>query len=1335
MKNLFARLLFAAVLGSLLTSIQSALAQGTAFTYQGQLTAGGGPASGSYDFTFALFNNSSTNSGQVGVTLTNLDLGVTNGLFTVTLDFGESFPGASRWLSIGVRTNGGGSFTALNPLQELTPTPYAIYTANAGSVAASNINGTLPPNDLPANVITNDASGVMINGIFTGSGSGLTNVPGTMVQVVTSGTNIAAQSNTSYDLTNAAQSLVTLPANANVGDVVQVIGTGAGGWAVTDYTPPVWTEQSNTPASAAWYAVAASFNGQTMAAAIEGGAIYLSTNGGVNWAEPAGSPNGPYWFSMASSADGTHLVAVAGGGGIIYVSTNSGVTWTQSPGLPGTAEWFSVASSADGTHLVAGSVNDGLYTSTNSGASWTQQTSGAPTSGWYSVASSADGTHLVAVIYEGGIYTSANSGSSWTEQAGAATSGEWFAVASSADGTHLAAALSPGGIYTSTNSGVTWVFSGAPNAQWLGVSSSADGTHLAGAVQGGGIYVSTNSGATWTQQTSAPTANWHCIALSGDASHLVAGVSGGGLYTEFESTITGAADTSEQFQYLGNGVWQPVPPPAGNGSGLTNVPGTIVQVVASGTNIAAQSNTSYDLTNAAQSLVTLPANANVGDVVQVTGTGAGGWAVTDYTPLAWMEQSNLPTSSPWYAVAASSNGQTLAAAIEGGAIYLSTNGGVNWAVPAGSPNSLWFSMASSADGTHLVAVSAGGGGTIFVSTNSGVTWTQSPGLPGAGQWFSVASSADGTHLLAGAENDGLYISTNSGSSWTQQINGVPTSGWYGVASSADGTHLVAVIYEGGIYTSANSGSSWTEQTSAPTSGEWFAVTSSADGTHLAAALSSSAIYTSANSGVTWVLSGAPNAQWLGVSSSADGTHLAGAAQGGGIYVSTNSGSTWTQQASAPTANWHCIALSGDASHLVAGVNGGGLYTEFESTITGAAQTSEQFQYVGNGVWQPLPTSGYISTNGSVVQVPSTLVTNGESGVTLSGTFTGVFSGNGSGLTSLTAANITSGGTLPALNGSNLTSLTAANIMSGGTLPTLNGANLTSLTAASIIPGGSLPNLNGANLTSLTAGNLIGTLPVISGANLMSLNAGSISSGTLADARLSSNVPLLNGTQTFTGGNTFNTSLIVNTGAGTLTIDNDQGVVPGIVANGGVASASGHARFRNALEIWPNTALTNGGYMDIRGTNNPNSPTISLTGNTGAIVSSSVTASGTITCASLNQTSDRNAKENFASVSAGEVLEKVAALPISQWNFKQQKDAKHIGPMAQDFHAAFGLDGADDKHISVIDEGGVALAAIQGLNKKLMEKDAEVQTLKQENISLQKRLEALEQAVQALAEKK
>ena len=104
-------------------------------------------------------------------------------------------------------------------------------------------------------------------------------------------------------------------------------------------------------------------------------------------------------------------------------------------------------------------------------------------------------------------------------------------------------------------------------------------------------------------------------------------------------------------------------------------------------------------------------------------------------------------------------------------------------------------------------------------------------------------------------------------------------------------------------------------------------------------------------------------------------------------------------------------------------------------------------------------------------------------------------------------------------------------------------------------------------------------------------------------------------------------------------------------------------------------------------------------------------------------SDRNAKEEFAAISPCEVLAKVSALPITEWQYKvDAKGDKHLGPMAQDFHAAFGLNGSDDKHIATVDESGVALAAIQGLNRKLEEKESEIQELKQ-------RLNKLEQLLQ------
>jgi hypothetical protein len=133
---------------------------------------------------------------------------------------------------------------------------------------------------------------------------------------------------------------------------------------------------------------------------------------------------------------------------------------------------------------------------------------------------------------------------------------------------------------------------------------------------------------------------------------------------------------------------------------------------------------------------------------------------------------------------------------------------------------------------------------------------------------------------------------------------------------------------------------------------------------------------------------------------------------------------------------------------------------------------------------------------------------------------------------------------------------------------------------------------------------------------------------------------------------------------------------------------------------------------------------------------SIENDGTIKSKGVVLTSDRNAKENFAALDGKTVLAKVISLPVTEWNYKDDAtDKKHIGPMAQDFHTAFGLDGADDKHISVVDEGGVALAAIQGLNQKLDEKDSEIQTLKQQNDSLAERLNELEATVKQFASQK
>jgi hypothetical protein len=150
MKNNVPLLVALAALVSFIAT-PAAFAQGTAFTYQGQLQDGGNPASGTYNLTFTLFNTNITGVAIAGP-VTNNAVIITNGLFTVQVDFGFGvFTGATNWLQTGVATNGVSSFTPLTPRQQLTPTLYAIY---AESVAASGIIGTLVDSQLTHSAVT-----------------------------------------------------------------------------------------------------------------------------------------------------------------------------------------------------------------------------------------------------------------------------------------------------------------------------------------------------------------------------------------------------------------------------------------------------------------------------------------------------------------------------------------------------------------------------------------------------------------------------------------------------------------------------------------------------------------------------------------------------------------------------------------------------------------------------------------------------------------------------------------------------------------------------------------------------------------------------------------------------------------------------------------------------------------------------------------------------------------------------------------------------------------------------------------------------------------------------
>ncbi|HEX4263830.1 MAG TPA: tail fiber domain-containing protein [Verrucomicrobiae bacterium] len=303
----------------------------------------------------------------------------------------------------------------------------------------------------------------------------------------------------------------------------------------------------------------------------------------------------------------------------------------------------------------------------------------------------------------------------------------------------------------------------------------------------------------------------------------------------------------------------------------------------------------------------------------------------------------------------------------------------------------------------------------------------------------------------------------------------------------------------------------------------------------------------------------------------------------------------------------------------------------------------------------------------------------------------------------------------------------------GSGSSLSGLNFSQLT-------GTLLNsqLSGTYSSALTFNNAANSFTG-NGAGLTSLNATSLASGTVAEARLTANVALLNrDPQTFTGQNSFNGSA-VNVAGNLVMTDPTKGISFPATISANVpmitmfSSGTGNA---NRMVIAHSSAFSSYGlqYEDANDRfyfigGGLNALTIDLGNrNVGVGVTNPAARFQVVnaTCDGNNwvNSSDRNLKENFTPVEPLSVLAKVAELPILKWNYKSDPVQMHLGPVAQDFWAAFEL-GPDDKHIATVDEGGVALAAIQGLNQKLEEQRGELKEKETEISELKQRLERLE----------
>lgn len=299
----------------------------------------------------------------------------------------------------------------------------------------------------------------------------------------------------------------------------------------------------------------------------------------------------------------------------------------------------------------------------------------------------------------------------------------WEAVASSADGSKLIA-LDREQVFVSGDGGSSWETSFSLPSDHLrglgggGVASSADGTSLAVAFLDA-LYSSADSGATWIRRTPCNGyCSWAAASSSADGTRFIA-VGASAIFT----------------------------------------------------------------------------SANSGH----------NW--TERGPANWS-----PSSCCWWGTASSADGAKLVVAALGGApsrtnnLFTSTDFGVTW-VARGSPHN-WQSVASSADGSRLVACTTPDYqerccSQIFTSADSGATWIQR----GSAHNFTsaVASSADGSTLIAVSAGDGISISRDYGATWV--LSGPPRQ-WVDVATSADGQKLLAAALYDQLYTSSDFGATW-----------------------------------------------------------------------------------------------------------------------------------------------------------------------------------------------------------------------------------------------------------------------------------------------------------------------------------------------------------------------------------------------------------------------------------------------------------------------------------------------------------------------------------------------
>jgi hypothetical protein len=332
--------------------------------------------------------------------------------------------------------------------------------------------------------------------------------------------------------------------------------------------------------------------------------------------------------------------------------------------------------------------------------------------------------------------------------------------------------------------------------------------------------------------------------------------------------------------------------------------GLVGWIPTNGTAIQAAIDTGYLLTNSQSVTVTLPVSPHPGDIVRISGAGAGGWLIKE------------------------NSGQSI----------LGNFASYSNSFPVGLPTSgNYQDVAASADGTRMYAVGSGFSG-VQASSDSGLDWSQAGSLAPFCQ--SVACSANGRIVYVVTTAGAVYMSTNSGAAWTQIIS----SGYTTISCTADGSQYFtgnivcsgngtyrAKFTSSSISVSTNGGASYSVNVPVPAS-NLSCLAVSGDCTRLVAGVSSGLLYGSANLGATWTSITISNQFWSGAWMSEDGGKFAAAV--------SNNGST--------TGGIFAYGVSAVPNTI-----------STNSTISGSQSTAVELQFIGNNQFMPVSSAGTI----------------------------------------------------------------------------------------------------------------------------------------------------------------------------------------------------------------------------------------------------------------------------------------------------------------------------------------------------------------------------------------